>query len=115
MGAGGYGEPFGYMGPDQRRSLRAQIALALTLRRRRGRAVAGRTEDLSPDGCRVRTDRPLSIDELLVFELDLDGSRHVDGRAQVMRQQGPSTYALRFVDIDAATKELLAGRISRAG
>jgi hypothetical protein len=50
---------------EQRSNPRAQLALALILKRHKGGPVAGRTIDVSPGGARVTTDRPLRVDELL--------------------------------------------------
>jgi hypothetical protein len=98
-----------------RRNPRAQLALALILKRHKGGPVAGRTLDVSSGGMRVTTDRPLSIDEILTFDLVLDGAGHVDGHCRVLRQQsGLNCYALRFEELDAATVELLSGVLDRA-
>jgi hypothetical protein len=96
------------MPSDQRRSLRVTRDCPLNLTRRRGGPVSGHTEDVGPSGARVIVERPLGIDEEVVFELVLDGLR-LDGRARVVRQQSPSCYALRFEALDArATDALLA-------
>jgi hypothetical protein len=103
------------MGMQQRRNPRAQLALALILRRHRGSPVSGRTIDVSTDGARVTTDRPLRVDELLAFDLAVAGDEHVDGRCRVLRQQGLNQYALRFEEVDAAAFELLTGIVDRTG
>jgi hypothetical protein len=100
------------MGGEQRRSRRAQMALALILKRHKGGPVSCRTVDLGRGGACVTSDRPLRVDELLAFDLDLDG-RHVDGHCRVLRQQGLHQYALRFEDVDAAALELLSGALAR--
>ena len=102
------------MGGDQRHSPRAQIALALILRRHKGGPVSCRTVDVGCGGACVTTDRPLRVDELLAFDLELDDRAHVDGHCRVLRQQGLNRYALRFEDVDAATLELLTGAVDRA-
>lgn len=99
---------------DQRRSPRSQVALALILKRHRGGPVSGRTIDVGAGGARVATDRPLRVDELLAFDLVLDGDAHVDGQCRVLRQQGFNEYALRFEDVDAAAAELLSGALDHA-
>jgi hypothetical protein len=83
---------------DRRRTSRAALALGCTLRRARGGPVHARTVDLGPGGMRVRSDRPLTLDEVLEFDLPLPpvGAVHVDGRARVLRLQAPGLYALRF-------------------
>ena len=94
------------MGLEQRHSPRAQIDCPVTLLRRRGSPVDGRTEDLGPGGARIIADRPLTVDEELDFDLLL-GDVHVDGRARVLRQQAANRYALRFEHLDAAAARLL--------
>jgi PilZ domain len=101
------------MGMEQRRNERAQLALALILKRHKGGPVSGRTIDLGPGGACVATDRPLRVDELLAFDLTLESDAHVDGHCRVLRQQGLNEYALRFEDVDAATAELLSGVLKR--
>jgi hypothetical protein len=101
------------MGMEDRRSPRTQLALALILKRHKGGPVSGRTIDLGAGGACVATDRPLRVDELLAFDLTLDGDEHVDGHCRVLRQQGLNEYALRFEDVDAATAELLSGALAR--
>jgi PilZ domain-containing protein len=101
------------MGSDQRGAGRAQLALALVLKRHKGGPVSCRTLDLGTGGARVTADRPLRVDELLVFDLVLEGDAHVDGHCRVLRQQGLNEYALRFEDVDAAARELLSGVVAR--
>ena len=99
---------------DLRRSPRAQLALALILRRHKGGPVSGRTLDVSAGGARVRTDRPLRVDELLAFDLFVDDRECAQGQCRVLRQQGLHDYALRFEDVDQAAFELLTGVVARA-
>jgi hypothetical protein len=68
----------------------------------------------------VSTARPLSIDELLSFDLDLAQAgepRHVAGAARVLREHGVNEYALRFEQLapdgDAALGALV-GRLASA-
>ena len=82
-------------GPRRRHAPRAPVQLDCTLTRRKGPAVAGRTLDLGPGGMRVFTDRPLGIDEVLHFDIAVQGA-HLDGDARVLREQAPHVYALRF-------------------
>src|SRR4051794_16042538 len=98
---------------DMRRNPRAPLALALILRRDKGNPVAGETVDVSAGGARVRTDRPLRVDELLAFDLVVDET-HAQGHCRVLREQGLNDYALRFEDVDAAAFELLTGVVARA-
>jgi hypothetical protein len=44
----------------------------------------------------VVTERPLSVDEELEFDLLPDDPDHPHGRARVVRQQRVNCYALRF-------------------
>ena len=101
------------MGGEQRHGPRAQMALALILKRHKGSPVSCRTVDVGCGGACVTSDRPLRVDELLAFDLDVDG-RHVDGQCRVLRQNGLHEYALRFEDVDAAALELLSGALARA-
>jgi hypothetical protein len=81
---------------DRRRSPRTALTLPCTLARGRGGAIVARTVDVGPGGMSVSTSRPLAEDELVRFDLELAGARHVDGHARVLRQQGYGVYALRF-------------------
>jgi len=97
---------------EQRQGARARIDCPVTLLRRRGSPVGGRTEDVGPGGARIVADRPLTIDEELGFDLLL-GDVHVDGRARVLRQQAANRYALRFESVDATGARLLTDAVSR--
>jgi hypothetical protein len=97
---------------DQRRAARAEVALELTLMRPRGGPVLGRTADVGPGGARVLVERPLAIDEELVFDL-VTPTGHVDGRARVLRQYGRNCYALRFTTLDAPASAVLTGELAR--
>lgn len=81
---------------EQRHSTRANVELPCTLARRRGNPVEALTTDVSAGGMCVVTDRPLSIDEELEFDLAPDVPDHPHGRARVVRQQRVNCYALRF-------------------
>ena len=81
---------------ERRRAPRVRVAVSCTLRRRKGSPITGRTVDLGPGGMSVSTARPLAEDEVLTFELDLDGEPHLDGRARVLRQHDFGCYVLRF-------------------
>jgi hypothetical protein len=89
---------------ERRRSPRADIRCGCTLRRRAGSPVAAETLDLGPTGMCVRAQRPLMVDELLEFELEIGPG----GVARVMRQDAGRRYAMRFEDIgDDDRSELL--------
>jgi hypothetical protein len=89
---------------ERRRSPRADIRCGCVLHRRAGAPVAAETVDLGPAGMCVRADRPLMVDEVLTFELDLGPG----GKARVMRQDAGRTYAMRFeVLADDARSALL--------
>lgn len=77
------------------RSPRAQIALPCTLRRRTGSPIPAQTVVLGPRGMQVRSPRPLSLDEIVGFELP-DLNMRIVGRARVLRQERLNVYALRF-------------------
>jgi hypothetical protein len=81
---------------EQRRSPRAMVELQCTLARRRGNPVTAITQDVGPGGMCVVTDRPLTMDEELEFDLAPEAPDHLHGRARVVRQQRANCYALRF-------------------
>lgn len=83
-------------GPCRRRDPRTQVRLDCMLTRRRGSPVVCHTIDVGPSGMCVETERPLGVDEVLHFDLPVQGA-HVDGDARVVRDQGRNVYALRFV------------------
>jgi PilZ domain len=92
---------------ERRGTPRVRVAVSCTLRRRKGSPISGRTVDLGPGGMSVATVRPLAQDEVLSFDLDLDGEPHVDGQARVLRQQDYSCYALRFEALSDAQRHRL--------
>ena len=68
----------------------------MTLTRAKGSPVEGRIVDLGRGGMRVACERPLRVDDVLSFAVELvDGSR-IEGRARVLREDLPRTYGLRF-------------------
>jgi hypothetical protein len=90
---------------ERRRSWRTEVSLGCNLHRRTGKMIEARTVDIGPGGMRVSTNRPLSIDEVLEFEL-VDHGR-VNGRARVVREQAYRVYALRFEKLgDEARAEI---------
>jgi hypothetical protein len=89
---------------ERRRSPRADIRCGCTLRRNAGSPVAAETVDLGPAGMCVRSQRPLTVDEVLRFELEIGPG----GLARVMRQDGGATYAMRFEQLpDDVQSQLL--------
>jgi hypothetical protein len=77
------------------RAPRAQIALPCMLRRSTGSPIPAQTLVLGPRGMRVRSPRPLALDEQIGFDLpDLD--LRVSGSARVVGQERAHVYALRF-------------------
>jgi PilZ domain len=94
---------------DERRgSPRVELECGCTLSRRFGSPVQGRTVDVGPGGMRVTTQRPLSTDEVLEFELPPPAGPGVRGRARVLRQQGYGVYALRFERLSDEARDALA-------
>jgi len=77
------------------RAPKAQIALPCTLRRRTGSPVATQTLVLGPRGMRVRSSRPLALDEIVGFDLP-NLKLRVSGCARVVGQDRANVYALRF-------------------
>lgn len=100
--------------PSRREGQRAPLRCALALSRSTGRPIAGRTVDIGLGGMRVTTDRPLSVDEVLLFDLALGHDDHVGGQARVLRQERHDTYALRFEVLSAATADALAESVTAA-
>ena len=96
--------------PQRRASPRVEIELPLTFARakRHGNPVSARTVDLSTGGARVKADRPLKVDEVLLFDLCCEGDTHVCGECRVLREHVGQTYAVRFerLDGDDAAREL---------
>jgi PilZ domain len=89
---------------ERRHMPRTDIEVACTLRRRSGAAIVAQTVNLGPGGMRITTRRPLAPDEVLRFDLP---DQAVDGRARVLRQEGHSTYALRFEGLHEPARERL--------
>jgi PilZ domain len=81
---------------ERRSSPRVELECGCRLSRRFGAPVEGRTVDLGPGGMRVATQRPLTTDEVLEFELPPPAGPGVRGRARVLRQQSYGVSALRF-------------------
>ena len=99
--------------PSRRATLRAQIAVDVTLARGRvGCDVAGRTQDLGPGGMRVATRRPLRVDEHLAFALTFEDGTRMTGRARVVREDVGNVYGLRFARIAADDLERLESLVS---
>ena len=98
---------------DRRSSPRVDVEVGVELARPIGPPVAGRTVDLSVGGMRIQTARPLRVDEVLEFSLDLGDGRELRGDARVMRMHPCSRYALRFErlapEAGAAVGDLVAG------
>jgi PilZ domain-containing protein len=79
---------------ERRRTWRTKISLECLLHRRTGKMIEAQTVDVGPGGMSVHTNRPLTIDETLEFELPAHA--RVNGRARVLREQAYHVYALRF-------------------
>ena len=80
------------------RAPRAEIALSCTLRRSIGSPIPAQTLTVGPRGMQIRSPRPLSEDETVVFDLpNLD--IRVAGCARVLREERPHVYALRFENL----------------
>jgi len=77
-----------------RRSPRVPLEKDCTLRRFTGSPIAARTVDVGPGGMCIKCSRPLAMDEVLGFDLELPPN--INGRGRVLRQQGSDTYAMRF-------------------
>ena len=79
---------------DRRRSWRTEIALECLLHRRTGKMIEAQTLDLGPGGMRVKTNRPLAVDE--TFDFELPDRARINGRARVVNERGYRVYGLRF-------------------
>jgi hypothetical protein len=77
------------------RAPKASLTMSCTLRRSIGSPISAQTLEIGPRGMQVRSQRPLSLDETVGFELPDLGMR-VDGRARVVRVERANVYALRF-------------------
>ena len=97
----------GVQAGSRRSSPRVTLALDVMLMRAHGNPVACRTQDLGPSGMRVAAARPLAIDELLDFDLALDGTGHLNGHARVVREHVPRVYGLRFEHLSDAALDRL--------
>jgi c-di-GMP-binding flagellar brake protein YcgR len=79
---------------DRRRSWRTEIALECLLHRRTGKTIEAQTLDLGPGGMRVKTNRPMAVDE--TFDFELPARARINGRARVVNERGYRVYGLRF-------------------
>ena len=73
----------------------ARVTMSCTLRRSIGSPIDVETLEIGPRGMQVRSQRPMSLDETVGFELPDLGMR-VSGRARVLRVERANVYALRF-------------------
>jgi c-di-GMP-binding flagellar brake protein YcgR len=90
---------------DRRRSWRTEIALECLLHRRTGKTIEAQTLDLGPGGMRVKTNRPMAVDE--TFDFELPDRARINGRARVVNERGYRVYGLRFDKLgDEARAEL---------
>jgi hypothetical protein len=94
---------------ERRTGPRIELSVACTLTRRHGSPVAGRTVDLGPGGMSVTTERPLTTDELVHFDLLLSADHAIDGEARVLRERKYRVYALRFESLRELDRSELAG------
>jgi PilZ domain-containing protein len=102
-------------GVERRVAPRAPLALDVTLSRGKGGPISGRTVDVGTGGMRIATGRPLSVDELLTFELPTgSGAQPVAGRARVLREHAKSVYALRIEQIADEASTVLSGLVTNA-
>ena len=90
---------------DRRRAPRISVEWPCSLRRRVGGPIDARTVDLGSLGMCVLTQRPLTQDEVLDFELP---EQALSGKARVMRHEGHGTYALRFESLPGPVLDELA-------
>jgi PilZ domain-containing protein len=74
---------------------KSRVVMPCTLRRTVGSPITAQTLEIGPRGMLVRSQRPMSLDETIAFELPDLGMR-VAGRARVLRVERANVYALRF-------------------
>ena len=79
---------------DRRRSWRTGLALECLLHRHTGTTIEAQALDLGPGGMRVKTNRPLAVDE--TFDFELPDRARINGRARVVDERGYRVYGLRF-------------------
>jgi hypothetical protein len=77
------------------RSPTASIEVSCTLRRTVGSPIGAQTVEIGPHGMQVRSQRPLSLDETVGFEIPELGMR-VAGQARVTCVERANVYKLRF-------------------
>jgi hypothetical protein len=86
---------------NRRAHPRVPVVLDAHLERRVGNSVPAQTRDLCLHGARIVTERPLAIDEELLFDLQVEAT-HIRITSRVLREHHHSTYALRFEHLDTA-------------
>jgi PilZ domain len=87
---------------DRRASRRVPVSLEVHLSRRVGNDVLAQTRDLCAHGAQVVSERPLRVDEELLFDVELPTTHeHLRLTARVLRQHRVTLYALRFEHLDA--------------
>jgi len=101
--------------PHRRCSPRALVSLGVTLERPKGTPLATRTVDVGVGGMRVTAERPLTIDERVNFDLELNGGSHVNGRARVLREERHRIYALCFEALNQDATATLSQLVAAEG
>ncbi len=91
---------------QRRSSPRGPVTVQCLLARRVGAPIACETLDVGGGGMRVRSGRPLSVDEAVEFTLSLAGGP-LAGQARVLRMQGHNEYALRFEGLREEAAQVL--------
>ena len=92
---------------DRRKAPRIRVTWTCSLQRHAGGPIPGRTMDVGPEGMRVLTIRPLSVDEVLDFDVS-EGDKEISGKARVMREEGRRTYGLRFESLPKSMRDELS-------
>jgi len=82
-----------------------------TLCRSAGSPITSRVLDLKISGMRIDSQRPLSVDESLAFNVEHDGDC-IQGRVRVVCQERPTIYALRFERLPEPDARLLKSLVS---
>lgn len=84
---------------ERRRTPRTRVALECVLTRKKGSPIRATTVEVGLGGMSVATERPLTIDEELGFELPTHLFPGVNGQARVLRDQGGDVYGMSFLQV----------------
>jgi len=78
-----------------------------------GSAVAVRVRDLSTAGCFVEGDDDIPISDDMRLHIDLPGEGWISSRTEIVYRLGRQGVAMKFVEIDDATRARILREIER--